>query len=168
MKLTKWLFSLCLLLASHSAYSFSIQLNESQINGLLTAYFPVSFNYEQADIQLSNASLVINGKQKRLQVNAHINAQQQNNFIRGTLSIDGEIAYDKSSQKLQIIEPRLIHADIKESSFNKKDINTWLQQAFNQSLPIIVLLDFKKWNFQGLTIQPNKIEVLESSILIEI
>ncbi|WP_016954864.1 DUF1439 domain-containing protein [Catenovulum agarivorans] len=168
MKLTRWLFSICLLLITSSAHSFAIQLTESQINGLLTAYFPVSFNYEYADIQLTEANLVIKGKNKRLQVNAHINAQQQNNFIRGTVSIDGEIAYDKSSQKLQIIEPRLIHANIKESSFNKKDINTWLQQAFNQSLPIIVLLDFKKLNFQGLTIQPNKIEVLDNSILIEI
>lgn len=168
MKFIRVIFTAFILFTSSPVHSFAIQLNESQINGLMTAYFPVAFSYEQADIQLSNASIVVKGKTKRLQVNAHIKAQQAQNFIQGTISIDGEIAYDKSSQKLQIIEPRLIHADIKESSFKKQDINGWLQKAFNQSLPVIVLLDFKKLNFQGLSIQPNRIEVLENSVLIEI
>ena len=168
MKFIRVIFTALILFTSSPAHSFSIQLNEPQINGLMAAYFPVAFSYEQADIQLTNASITVKGNTRRLQVNADIKATQANDFVQGTVAIDGEIAYDKNTHKLHIIEPRLIHANINDSSFKKQDINSWLQKAFNQALPVIVLLDFKKLNFQGLTIQPNRIEVLENSVLIEI
>ncbi|KMT64522.1 DUF1439 domain-containing protein [Catenovulum maritimum] len=168
MKLLRIIFTSFVLFTSNPVHSFVIELNEIQINSLMSVYFPLAFNYEQAEIQLTNANVTVKGENKRLQVTAHFKIQQSADFMIGTVTVDGQVAYDKALHKLQIIEPKLINADITESSFKRNDINDWLQKAFHHSLPIIVLLDFKQLNFRGLALQPVRVEVLTKSVLIEI
>ena len=147
------------------AVSFSI--GEADINRFVQAALPYKRSYNGADIYFSDPIVRLDGLDNRVVIKTQITAIQNNQLLKATGEISGELKYDPIDYNLQLKKPKVSEFTITENTMDNADaLIRGVRDVVGQSLPLIVLIELDKFDFGFGKIQPQSVEVSNKRLVI--
>ncbi|MFE8070888.1 hypothetical protein QQM79_07495 [Marinobacteraceae bacterium S3BR75-40.1] len=139
------------------AHAVELFFSPDQLNPMIRAGFPVHYQTADYQVTLTNPHLALKEQGQHVSVRAHIAVDDNGKpALRGTATVEGELAYSQSKGQLHLIEPTLKTLDIDQISQDlKPTVDQLNMQLLSRPLPMILLVDLKQLS-QGLPVNGLK------------
>lgn len=169
LKSSQWLagFVLVNIIWASPSQAVSFSLGEADINRFVQVAFPYKRSYNGADIYFSDPNVSLNGLDNRVIITTQITAIQNNQLLKATGEISGELKYDPIDYNLHLKQPKVSEFKIIENTMDNSDaLIRGVRDVVGQSLPLIVLIDLDQFDFGFGKIQPQSIEIANKRLVI--
>lgn len=170
--MTKSLFhiaALCfaLLISVGKADAIEFTIGEKDINRFVQAAFPQKYAYQGADVFFSDPVLSLDGLDNKVKITVNIAAYRNNQVLKATAQVGGELIYDAVDYNLQIKEPNISKFKVTENNIaNSEQLIRGIRDVVGQSMPLIVLIDLDNFDIGFGKIQPKSIAVGHKKLVI--
>lgn len=166
---SKWLagFLLFCIVWTSPLQAVSFSIGEADINRFVQAAFPYKRSYNGADIYFSDPVVSLDGLDNRVIIRTQITAIQNNQLLKATGEISGELKYDPIDYNLHLKKPKVSEFKIIENTMDNADaLIRGVRDVVGQSLPLIVLIDLDQFDLGFGKIQPQSIEISNKRLVI--
>ena len=158
---------LSLLIASFNANAIEFTIGQKDINRFVQAAFPQKYAYQGADVFFSDPVLSLDGLDNKIKIKVNIAAYRNNQLLKATAEVGGELVYDAVDYNLQIKEPSIGKFKVTENTMpNSEQVIRGIRDVVGQSMPLIVLIDLDNFDIGFGKIQPKSITVGHKKLVI--
>lgn len=154
-------------LTSFQAYAFVFTVSEKQLNTMLKSSFPIVREYQGVSFTFRDPLVSLDPLEKKVFITTNILARQSDKTVKARGTIEGVFDYDTFEKQLRFKKPQLTKFDIIENNIEGTEhIVRTAKQTVGRSLPVIILIDFKQFNFGLGDIIPSDIDITPKGLVI--
>ncbi len=135
---------LIMALTAMQAFALSIQIREPQLQTVIDALLPRSFQQEQLHLVVNQAKVSLFGPDRvRMATTVDIASQGEKATLR--ITADGALRYHRADNQIQIVKPRI--QSVEQLAGSEKllvQYQTMINDFVNKEFPVIFLVDMKQ------------------------
>ncbi len=159
--------SIWLLVAASNTQAVEIVVSREQMLFAMQPFFPYPLVVGGWQISLTEPNLVLSSNDQMITLEVLMDVTSGVEKMQLAGSINGQAAFDASTQKLQLINPKMESLKVLSGHISNAQASLdTLRRSVGQELPIIVLLDLKQL---GLSMfKPSRIHIVDNGIAINL
>ena len=167
MKIRRWLLVIWLCTTAYNTQALDMVINREQMLFAMQPFFPYPLAVGGWQVSLTNPDLAFSAKEQKITLNLLMDVTSGQEKMQLAGQINGQVAFDASTQKLQLINPKMESLKVLSGHIsNSQESLDAIKRTFGQELPIIVLLDLKQLGMA--MFKPSRITIVNNGVAISL
>lgn len=157
-----------LLLASWQVSALGLTITQSQMQAAMTPFFPYPVQLGSWHVVVDDPRLNFFQQDQSIALDVRLDIKEGARQVKVDGRLKGQLKFDARSQQLQLVQPELTKADIRDGDMPEAESALErIKAMFGKKIPVIVLFDIKQMGLNIPFFSPSAIRVVDNGVAVD-